>query len=162
MSKVKHSRCFRPLALWMSVAAGALQTLAAAQPLQLLPENPHYFLFRGEKTLIHTSGEHYSSVLNPVLNYTPHLDTLSRDGLNPTSTWLGACINPEATFKTRFAKGESSLEVALPSGKFTKAWFNPKTGTLTPSDSLSLSSGFHTLAVPAFEDDIALVIRAIK
>jgi hypothetical protein len=65
-------------------------------------------------------------------------------------------------FKTQFAKGELSLEVSLPAGKFTEAWFDPKTGILTPGNSLSPSAGFHTLAAPAFEDDIALVIRAVK
>ena len=41
----------------------ATSTLACAM-LQLHPENPHYFLFRGKPTVLVASGEHYGAVLN--------------------------------------------------------------------------------------------------
>jgi hypothetical protein len=37
---------------------------AAEKPLALHPDNPHYFLFRGEPAILITSAEHYGAVLN--------------------------------------------------------------------------------------------------
>src|SRR5436189_5687089 len=66
-------------------------------PLALHPDNPHYFLFRGKPTMLITSGEHYGAVLNLDFDYVKYLNTLKRDGLNGTRTWLGAyCEPPEA------------------------------------------------------------------
>src|SRR5258708_7584440 len=75
-----------------------LTASAAAAPLALHPENPHYFLFRGQPTVIVTSGEHYGAVLNLDFNYVKYLDTLALDGLNGTRTWSGAYCEPSAAF----------------------------------------------------------------
>jgi hypothetical protein len=58
--------------------------LAAAAPIRLHPDNPHYFLFRGRTTVLITSGEHYGSVLNPDFDYRKYVATLAADGLNYT------------------------------------------------------------------------------
>ena len=54
------------------------------------PDNPHYFLFRGEPTVLVTSGEHYGAVLNLDFDYKTYLDELQRHGLNLTRTFAGA------------------------------------------------------------------------
>jgi hypothetical protein len=61
----------------------------AAEPLQLHPENPHYFLFRGKPTVLMTSGEHYGAVLNREFDYVRYLDALQAGGLNLTRTFTG-------------------------------------------------------------------------
>ncbi len=33
-------------------------------PIALHPDNPHYFIWRGEPTILITSGEHYGALLN--------------------------------------------------------------------------------------------------
>ena len=71
---------------------------AAAEPLALLPENPHYFLFRGKPTVLITSGEHYGAVLNADFDYVKYLDTLAADGLNLTRTFSGAYCEPAGAF----------------------------------------------------------------
>jgi hypothetical protein len=40
-----------------------------AEPLRLHPDNPHYFLYRGQPLLLITSGEHYGAVLNLDFDY---------------------------------------------------------------------------------------------
>jgi hypothetical protein len=47
-----------------SARYGGSSTAPAAEPLRLHPENPHYFLWRGQPTVLVTSGEHYGAVLN--------------------------------------------------------------------------------------------------
>jgi len=71
-----------------SVLVGA----APRQPagvLQLHPENPHYFLWRGKPTVLITSGEHYGAVLNLDFDYRSYLAELHRCGLNLTRTFSG-------------------------------------------------------------------------
>jgi hypothetical protein len=77
--------------------AAASFSAAAAQPIRLHSENPHYFEWRGAPTILITSAEHYGALLNLDFNYILYLDTLARDGLNLTRVFSGAyCENPTA------------------------------------------------------------------
>lgn len=71
---------------------------AVAQPLQLLPRNPHYFLYEGKPTLIVGSGEHYGAVVNLDFDYRTYLTTLTADGLNNTRLFTGAYIEKLGDF----------------------------------------------------------------
>ncbi len=72
--------------------------LHAAAPLALHPDNPHYFLWRGQPTVLIGSGEHYGAVLNRDFDYRTYLDTLARDGLNHTRTFSGVYCEPPGAF----------------------------------------------------------------
>lgn len=61
----------------------------AAQPIQLHPDNPHYFRYKGKPTVLITSGEHYGAVLNLDFDFITYLNTLQKDGLNLTRTFTG-------------------------------------------------------------------------
>jgi hypothetical protein len=61
----------------------------AGLPLQLHRDDPHYFLWRGQPTVLISSGEHYGAVLNADFDYVRYLDTLAADKLNLTRTWTG-------------------------------------------------------------------------
>ncbi len=78
--------CFGLLAL---VATG-LAAEPAQAPIALHPENPHYFLWRGEPTMLITSGEHYGAVLNLDFDYVKYLDELHAKGMNHTRTFSGS------------------------------------------------------------------------
>lgn len=78
------------------VTVASLLRLAAASPIGLLPANPRYFLFRGQPTVIVTSGEHYGAVVNRAFNYTRYLDTLAEDGLNGTRVFTAYREQPGA------------------------------------------------------------------
>jgi len=94
--------------------------LVAGEPLRLHPENPHYFLFRNQATVVVTSGEHYGAVLNLDFNYARYLETLSRDGLNNTRTFSGAyCEHPSAF-------GIASNTLAPLPGRFIAPWARSK------------------------------------
>jgi hypothetical protein len=63
--------------------------LQAAEPLALHPDNPHYFLWRGEPTVLVTSAEHYGALLNLDFDYARYLKALQKDGMNHTRTFSG-------------------------------------------------------------------------
>ncbi len=86
------------------------------KPLQLHPDNPHYFLFRGQPTIIITSAEHYGAVLNSEFDYVKYLDELAAHGLNNTRTFSGAYCEPDGAF--RIARNT----LAPAEGKFLAPW----------------------------------------
>jgi hypothetical protein len=83
---------------FIGVLASAGVALAQSGTLRLHPDNPHYFEWRGRPTVLITSAEHYGAVLNGNFNYVTYLDTLARDGMNLTRTFMGAAYleNPGA------------------------------------------------------------------
>ncbi len=95
--------------------AAAQMSLPAAT-LSLLPENPHYFLFREKPSVLITSGEHYGAVLNRDFDQTKYLDTLAADGLNLTRTFTGAYVEPAGAFHIE------SNTLAPSDGRFICPW----------------------------------------
>lgn len=81
----------------LSLGVAASSAFAAA-PLALHPDNPHYFVWRGQPTVLITSGEHYGAVLNRDFDFRKYLDTLAQDGLNLTRTFSGAYCEPPGAF----------------------------------------------------------------
>lgn len=69
-----------------------------AQPLRRLPQNPHYFQFKGKPTALVGSGEHYGAVINQDFDYKTYLQTLGRDGLNLTRLFSGAYFEKQGAF----------------------------------------------------------------
>ncbi|MFY0654575.1 MAG: hypothetical protein JXQ96_21245 [Cyclobacteriaceae bacterium] len=59
-------------------------------PIQLHPENPHYFLYKGKSRALITSAEHYGAVLNLDFDYKNYLRTLASDGMNYTRIFGGS------------------------------------------------------------------------
>ena len=68
------------------------------QPLSLHPQNPHYFLFRGEPAILIGSTEHYGAVMNLDFDYIAYLNELASSGLNVTRTFSGAYVEPSDAF----------------------------------------------------------------
>ncbi|MCW5557544.1 MAG: hypothetical protein KIT22_06915 [Verrucomicrobiae bacterium] len=89
-----------PLSPRLAVAAATLLAGAAfaEDPIALHPGNPHYFLWRGQPTVLLTSGEHYGAVLNRDFDFSRHLQTLASDRLNYTRIFSGAYVEPEGAF----------------------------------------------------------------
>ena len=67
-------------------------------PLSVHPQNPHYFLFRGEPAILIGSTEHYGAVMNLDFDYVRYLDELSACGLNVTRTFSGVYVEPGGAF----------------------------------------------------------------
>ncbi len=79
----------RVTAVLLVVISLPLVGAGAERPIALHPENPHYFLWRGEPTLLITSGEHYGALLNLDFDFARYFDTLAADKLNHTRTFSG-------------------------------------------------------------------------
>jgi hypothetical protein len=80
--------------------------------LSLHPENPHYFIFRGQPIILIGSTEHYGAVLNLDFDYIPYLDELATHGLNVTRTFSGIYLEPQGAFgivKNTLAPAEEKL-----------------------------------------------------
>lgn len=83
------------------VCQGALQANEPATntaPFSLHPDNPRYFLFRGEPTVLITSAEHYGLLLNKSLDYRTYLDELAAHGLNHSRVFSGAYREDSSAF----------------------------------------------------------------
>ena len=100
----------------LPLLATLLPTLMLAAPIALHPENPRYFLWRGQPTVIITSGEHYGAVLNLDFNYHRYLDTLAKDKLNGTRLWAGAYAETGGNFGI----ADNTLNPAT--GRFISPW----------------------------------------
>jgi hypothetical protein len=81
------------------LSVNASQPANRIKPIQLHPDNPHYFLWRGKPTVLITSGEHYGAVLNRAFDYKKYLKTLESYGFNLTRTFSGAYCEPIGAFK---------------------------------------------------------------
>jgi hypothetical protein len=47
-----------------------------AEPIKVHPSNPHYFLFKGQPTVLITSAEHYGAVINRDFDDVAYFDAL--------------------------------------------------------------------------------------
>lgn len=87
------------LGIGLMVASGRPTEAAVIEPIRLHPENAHYFLWRGQPTILITSGEHYGAVLNPEFDFARYLATLEADTLNYTRIFSGgAYVEPLGAF----------------------------------------------------------------
>jgi len=89
--------------------------------IQLHPDNPHYFLWRGKPAILITSGEHYGSVLNLDFDYKKYLKTLHDSGLNLTRIFSGAYVEPPGSFNI------TSNTLAPAPGRFICPWARSST-----------------------------------
>jgi len=92
--------------------------IAGAQdaPISLHPANGRYFIFRGQPTVLVTSGEHYGAVLNLDFDYVPYLNELQSKGLNYTRIFSGAYVEMPGAF------GIQKNTLAPASGRFICPW----------------------------------------
>ena len=102
------NHCFaQSLSLATSVAAALLFAIsptraedsATSTYLSLHPDNPHYFRWRDEPTILVTSGEHYGALLNLDFNYARYFDELAKHGLNHTRVFSGVYRENAAAFR---------------------------------------------------------------
>lgn len=89
-----------PITLALALSA-LIAAPDAGRPIRLHPENPRYFLFRGEPTFLLTSGEHYGAVLNRDFDRTPYLDELKARGFNLTRVFSGTYREVPGSFNIK-------------------------------------------------------------
>ncbi|MBZ5594261.1 MAG: hypothetical protein LAP39_18625 [Acidobacteriia bacterium] len=89
-------------------------TALAAEPIKPHPANPHYYLYRGQPTILITSAEHYGAVINRAFDYVPYLDTLKAHGLNYTRPYAGAMFETIDKFITGNPLGPKPRDLVAP------------------------------------------------
>jgi hypothetical protein len=67
--------------------------------------------------------------------------------------------DPKQNFKTGFADGELSMEMALPQQEFAAEWLDPKTGGSVQRGRVTQTAGSVRLPLPHFQEDIVLTLR---
>jgi hypothetical protein len=107
------------VACWWALSVGAVS--GGSSPLALHPDNPHYFLYRGQPTCPDYVGGHYGAVLNLDFDYEKYLDTLARDRLNLTRTFTGSYVEPPGVFNI------ASNTLAPMTGRFICPWARSNT-----------------------------------
>ncbi|MBN1246935.1 MAG: hypothetical protein JXC32_04715 [Anaerolineae bacterium] len=157
----------------------------AHTPLSLHPDNPHYFLFRGEPTVLIISGEHDGAVMNRDFDYGPYLDTLAACGFNQTRLFSGTyrelpgshnirnntMAPPPASYLCPWqcvARGPAGeplkwdLTLALPAGNYDVTWTNPADGRVLKVEHIKgHTGGGRVLRTPIFLEDLALTVVRI-
>ncbi len=85
--------------------------------LELHPDNPHYFRFRGRAAVVITSGEHYGALINQDFDFRTYLAALAKDGLNGTRVFSGAAyVEPQGAFNI------AGNTLAPAEGRFLAPW----------------------------------------
>lgn len=91
-------------------------TSAKNQPLAVHPENPHYFIYKNEPTVLITSAEHYGAVLNSAFDFETYLHTMYEAGMNYTRIFTGSYVEIPGSF------GIQNNTLAPATGNFLAPW----------------------------------------
>jgi hypothetical protein len=108
-----------PAALSLALFSLSLQARAAeAQqtPIALHPQNPHYFFWREQPTILITSGEHYGALLNRNFDYYAYFGELQEHGLNHTRVFSGVYREVPGSF------GITDNPLAPAAGQYVGPW----------------------------------------
>ncbi len=94
-----------------------LAGFSQSQPIKLLPENPHYFEYKGKALALVTSAEHYGAVLNEDFDFQKYLNSLHEQGMNYTRIFMGSYFEiPSKSFSIQHNT------LAPNSGKIVTPW----------------------------------------
>jgi len=95
-----------------------------AQPIRLHPDNPHYYLFRGQPAILITSAEHYGGVVNRDFDYVTYFDSLKAHGLNYTRIYPGFLFEPMGKFMKGNTLGARPISLTLPWARSQKPGYS--------------------------------------
>ena len=98
-----------------------LQSAIAAEPIRLHPENPRYFQWDGEPTILITSGEHYGALLNGAFDFDRYFAELASHRLNHTRVFSGVYREVPGDF------GITENSLAPKPGHFVCPWARSET-----------------------------------
>ena len=96
----------------------------SAQPVQVHPDNPHYYLFHGKPTILITSAEHYGAVVNRDFDFRAYLGALKSFGLNYTRIYPGFLFEPVDKFMKGNTLGVKPQSLLLPWARSDKPGYS--------------------------------------
>jgi len=83
-----------------------------------------------------------------------------------TRTVLESAVHIEAPDKKQsryhFDDNEIQIHLDLPPGRYRAEWINTRTGSSERREKITHTHGVHILSAPAFNDDMALAVQAVK
>ncbi len=91
-----------------------MAAMLCAEPIKPHPANPHYFVYKGQPTILITSAEHYGAVINRAFDFVPYLDTLKAYGMNYTRPYAGAMFETIDKFITGNPLGPKPRDLVTP------------------------------------------------
>jgi hypothetical protein len=100
----------------MAAIAQTAEHDSTDRPIAIHPDNPRYFIWKGEPTVLVASGEHFGSVINPDFDYKRYLETVRAVGLNHTRLFLGDYVEGAGAF------GIVDNTLAPAPGRFLAPW----------------------------------------
>jgi hypothetical protein len=120
------------LALIFAVILAA--TAECAEPIAPHPENPRYFVFRGQPVFLITSGEHYGAVLNLDFDHIPYLAELFAHRFNLTRLFSGTYREVPGSFQI------AANTLAPAPGRYVAPWArSSQTGAVDGGNKFDLS-----------------------
>lgn len=97
--------CLKVLSCIVLAFGSYLTCFSQNEPIKLLPENPHYFEYKGKPLALITSAEHYGAVLNEGFDYEKYLRTLHDEGMNYTRIFMGSYFEiPSKAFRLNITR----------------------------------------------------------
>jgi hypothetical protein len=89
-------------------------------------------------------------------------DRVIKGGIPPKATAL-ALVESGKQYAVYIKGGtRADLRMALPKGKYSVEWLNPKTGKIDKSETVEHAGGVATLSSPKYTEDIALGLRRVR
>jgi hypothetical protein len=96
MSLPIFARC--AISYLLMVSSAELCQRVRADPIQLHPANPHYFLWQGKPAILVTATEHYGALLNGDFDYVRYLAELKKHQFNLTRVFSGTYREVNGSF----------------------------------------------------------------
>ncbi|MEB2783938.1 hypothetical protein [Algoriphagus persicinus] len=94
--------CAKILLIFIFAFSNYSISFSQNQPIKLLPENPHYFEYKGKPLALITSAEHYGAILNQGFDFEKYLHTLHQEGMNYTRIFMGSYFEiPSKSFSIK-------------------------------------------------------------
>ncbi len=114
-----------PLFIAAAILFASILTVQADEPIRLHPDNPHYFLWRGQPTMLITASEHYGAAMNLDFDYKRYLDELKAHQFNLTRVFSGTYREVPGTFNI------SGNTLAPGKGRYVCPWARSETAGAT-------------------------------
>ena len=96
----------------------------AGGPVQVHPDNPHYFMYKEKPIVLVTSDHHYGAVINLDFDYVKFLNFLADQGMNYTRIYPGGMFEPPDKYMTGNPLGPLAGRQILPWAKSTRTGAN--------------------------------------
>jgi hypothetical protein len=94
-------------------------------PIQVCPDNPHYFFYKGKPIVLVTSDHHYGAVIDKDFDFMKYFEYLANNGMNLTRIYPGGMFEPSDKYLTGNPLGPRPGRQLLPWAKSANTGTDP-------------------------------------